>query len=113
VTRIEKPWGFEELIFVGDRYAFKKLFMLQGHACSLQFHVDKHETIYVVEGLLQFEVGPSNNELVSHELGPGSFWIIEPGTIHRMSALVDTLYLEASTPELSDVVRIEDLYGRA
>jgi len=113
MMKIDKPWGHEELVFVGEKYAFKKLFMLQGHACSLQFHVEKHETIYVVSGELEFEVGASAEDLVTHKLGPGGFWVIDPGTVHRMSALTDTLYLEASTPELDDVVRITDLYGRA
>ena len=110
--KVDKPWGYEEWIFVGESYAFKKLFMLKGHSCSLQFHVKKHETVYVVSGELNFEVGGTAEELVSHSLGAGDFWVIDPGTVHRMSAVKDTVYLEASTPQLDDVVRIADLYGR-
>ena len=110
--KVDKPWGYEEWIFVGENYAFKKLFMLEGHACSLQFHEKKHETVYVVTGELNFEVGATAEDLVTHRLGAGDFWVIEPGVVHRMTAVKDSLYLEASTPQLDDVVRIADIYGR-
>lgn len=110
--RLIKPWGYEDLIFVGPRYAFKSLFMLEGHACSLQFHEEKHETVYVVSGELLFEVGDSVETLEAHRLRPGDSWVIEPLTIHRMTAVRDSLYFEASTPQLEDVVRLADNYGR-
>ncbi len=110
--RVDKPWGYEEWLFVGENYAFKKLFMTAGNACSLQFHVQKHETVYVVSGELQFEVGATAEDLVAHRLVAGDSWVIEQGTVHRMSAVMDTVYLEASTPQLDDVVRITDKYGR-
>jgi mannose-6-phosphate isomerase-like protein (cupin superfamily) len=111
--RTEKPWGYEDLISVNDKYVMKRLFMKAGHSCSLQFHEQKHETVYVVKGTLNVSVGESIRtlrDLVMHE---GDHLILEPGVVHRMTAIEDCIYLEASTPELQDVVRLEDNYGRA
>lgn len=110
--RIEKPWGYEDLIHVGQRYMFKKLFMKSGEACSLQYHVHKHETVLVHSGQLLVSVGTSIEQMEDVVLGPGDFVVLEPGVIHRMSAIEDSTYFEASTPELEDVVRLDDRYGR-
>lgn len=110
--KIEKPWGYEELIYSSGRYVFKKLFMIKGEACSLQFHRFKHESVLVHSGLLQIEIGKSEDILKKMVLRPGETAVIEPGIIHRMSAVKDCVYFEASTPELDDVVRLRDLYGR-
>ena len=112
-NRIIKPWGYEELVHVGDEYVVKRLFMKAGNSCSLQYHELKHETIIVFEGSLCFTIGPSENDLEEQILNPGDTWVIEPGTVHRMSALTDCLYFEASTPQLDDVVRLQDQYGRS
>ena len=105
---IEKPWGFEELIELNDKYCLKKLFMKKGNRCSLQYHEKKIETIFVIEGILHIET--DKDEII---LKRGDTITLNPGDIHRMSAIdVDALYLEASTPELEDVIRIEDDYGR-
>jgi mannose-6-phosphate isomerase-like protein (cupin superfamily) len=79
---------------------------------SLQYHLRKEETIAVQSGKLLFEVGTADGSLESFELLPGEAVHLSPGTRHRMTALVDTVVLEASTTELDDVVRIEDRYGR-
>lgn len=110
---IDKPWGSEELIEVNDRYMLKKLFMKAGHRCSLQYHKCKHETIYVLSGLLSIKIGESISSLSTSYYNPGSTISIKPGQIHRMEAIEDSVYLEASTPELDDVIRLEDDYVRA
>lgn len=113
VERIDKPWGFEtHFALVPGKYCGKTLHVEAGHALSLQYHVRKEETIAVQSGKLLFEVGTADGSLESFELLPGEAVHLSPGTRHRMTALVDTVVLEASTTELDDVVRIEDRYGR-
>lgn len=107
-----KPWGYEELLSVNDKYAHKLLFMKAGHKCSLQFHQKKVEDFYVISGKMLFTYGDSQDSLQQIELGPGGRFIIPAGMIHRMEAIEDILYIEASTPELDDVTRLEDSYGR-
>lgn len=113
MKRIEKPWGAEELIEVNDKYMFKRLTMRKGHRCSLQYHNIKRETIYVLSGSLRIFSGPSAGELRAEEFGPGGTITLPPGVVHRMEAAEDSVYLEASTPELDDVVRLGDDYKRA
>lgn len=110
--RTEKPWGYEDLIYAGERYVFKRLFMKKDEACSLQYHVDKHETVLVHSGKLRLRVGLSLDQLEDRVLGPGDVVVLEPGVLHRMTAIEDCMYFEASTPELDDVIRLEDRYGR-
>ena len=109
---IPKPWGQEELIEHNEKYMMKKLLMNKGHRCSLQYHNFKIETIYVLEGQLLISVGTKEEELISEIYNPGSFITLRPGIIHRMEALSNCIYLEASTPEIEDVVRINDDYNR-
>jgi mannose-6-phosphate isomerase len=112
-ARVEKPWGYEiHFALVDGKYCGKALHIREGHALSLQFHVRKEETVSVQSGRLLFEVGPPDGELESFELLPGESVHVLPGTRHRMTAMVDTVVLEASTTELDDVVRLEDRYGR-
>lgn len=110
--RIEKPWGYEELVYASERYVFKRLFMKKGEACSLQYHVYKHETVLVHSGKLLVRIGPSLEQMEDAVLGAGDVVVVEPGILHRMTAVQDCVYFEASTPELDDVVRLEDRYGR-
>jgi len=109
---IEKPWGKEEVIEINDRYMMKKLTMSEGHRCSIQYHNKKKETIYVLSGRLRIYNGPSIETLESRVFLPGETITIAPGVVHRMEAVVDSEYLEASTPEMDDVVRLEDDYKR-
>jgi mannose-6-phosphate isomerase len=112
VDRVEKPWGHEiHFALVDGKYCGKVLHVLKGHALSLQYHERKEETVSVQSGRLLFEVGDSD-ALESFELLPGESVHLLPGTRHRMTALIDTVVLEASTTELDDVVRLEDRYGR-
>lgn len=104
---INKPWGSEEIIEMNDMYMVKKLSMLKGHRCSLQYHNNKKETIYVLSGRLKIECG-----IVSKIFESNEFITILPKVVHRMEGVENSIYLEASTPEMYDVVRLEDDYMR-
>ncbi|MEN9867767.1 MAG: hypothetical protein RL748_3357 [Pseudomonadota bacterium] len=110
---IEKPWGKEEVIEINDRYMMKKLTMWKGHRCSMQYHNIKCETIYVLSGQLRIYSGASQETVDSRIYTEGETITIRPGTVHRMEAVEDSVYLEASTPEMQDVVRLSDDYARA
>ncbi|HSP36767.1 MAG TPA: hypothetical protein VLR26_03340 [Frankiaceae bacterium] len=113
VRRVEKPWGHEEwFALVPDRFCGKTLHITAGHSLSLQYHEVKEETVSVQSGRLLFEVGPTEHDLDSFELLPGEAVHLTPGTRHRMTAIEDSVVLEASTTELHDVVRLDDRYGR-
>ena len=109
---IEKPWGKEEVIEINEHYMVKKLTMWKGHRCSLQYHNQKKETIYVLSGQLKIHSGPSENELTVKIYGPNDTITLLPRTIHRIEGVEDCVYLEASTPQMEDVVRIQDDYNR-
>ena len=111
VTRVEKPWGHELIWAHTERYVGKVLHIKAGHALSLQYHVKKDETIHVWSGQMTLQSGPEG-ALVERTLGPGESFHITPFLRHRMVAITDCDVLEASTPELDDVVRLEDRYGR-
>ena len=110
---IEKPWGCEEVIEINDKYMVKKLTMFAGHRCSLQYHNIKKETIYVLSGLLKIVQGTSQDALEYKLYRAGDSLTIPPGLIHRMEGVEESVYLEASTPEIDDVVRLVDDYQRA
>ncbi len=112
MTEIEKPWGKEEILEINKRYMFKRLTMKKGHRCSLQYHNTKHETIYVLEGKLNIFIGSSIDNIEAKVFHPNMSVTLEPGIIHRMEALEDCIYLEASTPEIDDVIRLNDDYNR-
>lgn len=109
---IEKPWGKEEIIEINEKYMVKKLTMWKEHRCSLQFHNHKKETIYVLSGKLRIVSGPNQNNLKEKIYLAGDSITISPGTVHRMEGIEDSVYLEASTAEMSDVVRLVDDYDR-
>ncbi len=109
--RVEKPWGYELIWAHAERYVGKILHITAGHALSLQYHRQKDETIHLLSGSMRFDYdcGEGRREI---ELRAGESVRIRPGMVHRMIALSDCDVLEASTPELEDVVRLEDRYGR-
>lgn len=111
-NRADKPWGYEELVECNDKYVVKKLFMKKGHACSIQYHELKTETILVVSGKLNIYIGKSLETLIKKEYQSGETVTIKPYTVHRMEAVEDCIYYETSTNELWDVIRLQDIYGR-
>ncbi len=113
VERVEKPWGYEIVFGRTDRYCGKMLFVRKGEQLSLQFHREKDEVIFLHEGRIELEVGDPGGPLDAEVVGPGRAFHFTPGTVHRWRALEDSLLLEVSTPELDDVVRLDDRYGRA
>jgi mannose-6-phosphate isomerase len=111
--RVEKPWGWELIWAETETYVGKLLFIRAGEALSLQYHEVKDESWLVREGRALLELGRAGeNGLESVEIEPGDALRYRPGTVHRVTALVDTLIVEVSTPHLDDVVRVEDRYGR-
>jgi len=111
IPRVEKPWGYELHWAKTERYVGKLIHVNKGHALSLQYHNLKDETIYLHAGKLLFEI-QENGQLVKREMRPGECVHITPKTVHRMTAIEDSDVFEVSTPELHDVVRLEDRYGR-
>ena len=114
VRRVDKPWGHEIIFALTDRYCGKVLFVRAEQALSLQYHDVKDEAWYVESGTATLELGTVGEEdaLRTITLGPGDALHFRPGTIHRVTAIEDITILEVSTPELDDVVRLEDRYGR-
>jgi mannose-6-phosphate isomerase len=112
-TRVEKPWGHELIWADTSAYVGKVLHVKAGHALSLQYHERKDETIHLLRGRMRFWAGPSVDALEEIPFGVGESYRITPGTVHRMEAITDVDILEASTPDLDDVVRLEDRYGRS
>ena len=113
MRRVEKPWGYEEIWAETDKYLGKILTILPGHRLSLQYHEEKEETIYVMQGVLR--VWNSENEDDYKDLYRGSVYHVNPKQIHRFgSAPIShgVTIMEVSTPELDDVVRLADDYKR-
>jgi len=112
-TRVDKPWGYEIRWAITDRYLGKILHINRGEALSLQYHEQKDECLYLAGGILDLELGDASGELETHRLQVGDTVRIRPGTRHRMTAVEACDVFEVSTPEIDDVVRLEDRYGRA
>jgi mannose-6-phosphate isomerase len=111
--RVEKPWGWELVWALSERYCGKLLFVRSGHALSLQYHEVKDESWYVQEGRAELELGAVGDEALERRvIGPGDAFRFQPGTVHRVRAIEDLLVVEVSTPEIDDVVRLSDDYGR-
>ncbi len=109
--RVEKPWGHELIWAKTDRYVGKVLHIEPGHVLSLQYHEKKDETIHVLRGEIIFRV-EVDGTVIERPMREGESYHITPGTIHQMEAVVASDLLEASTPEIDDVVRLKDRYGR-
>ncbi|HEY9515524.1 MAG TPA: cupin domain-containing protein [Gemmatimonadaceae bacterium] len=111
VKIVPKPWGHEVIWAHTDRYVGKVLHINAGHALSVQYHERKDETVYLLSGELIYWV-KDGGEMRDMKLKMGEAFRITPGTVHYMEAVTDCDVLEASTPDLDDVVRISDRYGR-
>ena len=110
--RVEKPWGHELIWANTDRYVGKVLVIEAGKRLSLQRHEVKDESIYVTSGRLRLYLEDEGGTVQVEELGPGAHRHVRTGRIHRYEAIERTELMEVSTPELDDVVRIEDDFGR-
>jgi mannose-6-phosphate isomerase-like protein (cupin superfamily) len=114
MRRVEKPWGYEIVWAETERYVGKLLHIRAGHKLSRQYHERKDETFFVQNGEMVLELG-RDADVQTLRLGPGQAqqsFHCTPGTVHRMVAHTDVDVLEVSTPDLDDVVRLEDDYGR-
>ena len=109
--RVAKPWGYEIIWAKGQKYVGKILHIEPGHVLSLQYHNKKDESIYVLSGeiILRLQQGET---LIERRVRAGEAFHIPPKQIHQFEAVVVTDLLEASTPELDDIVRLKDRYGR-
>jgi mannose-6-phosphate isomerase-like protein (cupin superfamily) len=113
VRKVEKPWGYELIWAVTDIYVGKVLFVKAGHSLSLQFHRQKDESWLVQSGRAKLELGEVGESVLKEVvIAAGAAFHYPPGTVHRVTAIEDTMILEVSTPHLDDVVRLEDAYGR-
>jgi mannose-6-phosphate isomerase-like protein (cupin superfamily) len=110
--RVEKPWGHELIWAHTDRYAGKLIVIETGNRLSLQLHRRKEESIFVLSGRLRFHLEDDAGELVAHDLGPGDSRHVPVERRHRFEALERVELIEVSSPELDDVVRLEDDFGR-
>jgi len=111
MRRVDKPWGHELIWAETSKYVGKLIHITKGQKLSRQYHEVKEETLFVQNGVMLLEIGPASNVEVKR-MEPGDVFHVVPGTIHRMIAETDVDVMEVSTPELMDVVRLEDAYGR-
>ena len=111
MDRVDKPWGYELRFVCTERYAGKLIFIKAGQQLSLQYHETKDEAFLVHRGTLDLVLGQGTEQRVER-LEAGRSWHVAPGTVHRFRAVTDCELFEVSTPELDDVVRLEDDYGR-
>ena len=111
--KVEKPWGWELIWAHADAYVGKILFVRAGESLSLQFHREKDESWLIHAGRATVELGGVGESMLKEEVvAPGAAFRFRPGTVHRVTAIEDTTIIEVSTPQLDDVVRLEDAYGR-
>lgn len=104
---VNKPWGKEEWIELNEKYCYKRLYIKKGHRTSLQYHERKIETTYIIEGSV--EIWLENDGIIQKTIiFPGDFYTVHPPKAHRIVAMTDSILQEVSTPEVDDVIRIED-----
>jgi mannose-6-phosphate isomerase len=111
-TRVDKPWGHEVRWAVTDRYLGKLIHINKGEQLSLQYHVQKDESILIMSGLMDLVLEDERGEVRTHRMSPGMTARVRPGRRHRFVAVEDCDLVEVSSPEIDDVVRLEDRYGR-
>lgn len=107
-----KPWGREEWIEQNDRYCYKRLYIDAGERTSLQYHEVKRETNYIISGEAEVWLEDESGEIQKTRMGPGEFFNVVPPQKHRIVAITDLILQEASTPEVDDVIRIDDDFDR-
>ena len=111
-VRVDKPWGYELRFAITDRYLGKVIHVNKGEALSLQYHDHKDETLLLTLGAMDLELEDDAGQMHTHRLTQGNVVRIVPGRKHRMNAVEDCEFFEVSSPEINDVVRLEDRYGR-
>ena len=112
MKKISKPWGSEQILENNAKYVLKKLVMNKNKRCSLQYHKKKRETIFVLAGKLEVTLGRNIKKLKKKIYKNGDYLTILPKTVHRMKGITKSVYLEASTNQLKDVVRLSDDFNR-
>jgi len=112
VVKVPKPWGHETIWARSDRYVGKILHINAGEELSVQYHEKKDETVHLLSGRVVYRVQSAADRLEDVQLKLGESFRITPGTIHQIVALTDCDVLEVSTPEVDDIVRLSDKYGR-
>jgi mannose-6-phosphate isomerase len=110
---VQKPWGYELWFAHTERYAGKLLHIKAGHRLSVQYHEHKDETSYLLSGHLLLSQGSDPSDMTARNIHAGAVWRNTPSLVHTIEALEDSVVIEVSTPELDDVVRLKDRYGRA
>ncbi|HKV31700.1 MAG TPA: cupin domain-containing protein [Candidatus Dormibacteraeota bacterium] len=109
---VKKPWGWENRFAITEKYLGKVIHVNAGEMLSLQYHRQKDETVLVVKGVMDLLLEDDRGQLQTHRLTPGMSRRIVPGRKHRMTGVEECEFFEVSTPEIDDVVRLEDKYGR-
>jgi quercetin dioxygenase-like cupin family protein len=113
VTHVTKPWGYEKIWAWSERYVGKVLHINAGQELSVQYHNKKDETVHLLSGEIVYRVQRAGDDVLDDvRLQVGESFRIIPGTIHQMVAVTDCDVLEVSTPEVNDIVRLSDKYGR-
>ena len=112
-VRVPKPWGYELWWAWTDDYVGKLIYVARGHKLSLQYHVHKDETCFLERGRLLLHKGEAPERLTATPIAEGAHWRNRPGELHTIEALDDSYVWEVSTPQVEDVVRVQDDYGRA
>ncbi len=111
--KIEKPWGHELVWAKTKDYVGKVLFVKANHSLSLQYHQVKEETLFLESGTCDLDTGPDEKNLKTLRMETGAIFHVAPGVLHRINAVTNCRFFEVSTPHLSDVVRLQDRYGRS
>ncbi|MFN2464629.1 MAG: cupin domain-containing protein [Candidatus Dormibacteria bacterium] len=111
-VRVDKPWGYELRFAITERYLGKVIHVNEGESLSLQYHNKKDETLLIKSGVMDLELEDAEGQMVTHRMKEGDVVRILPGRKHRMNAVEDMEFFEVSSPEITDVVRLEDRYGR-
>lgn len=112
IRKVDKPWGYELIWAETKDYVAKLLFIRAGESLSLQYHQVKSETLFLESGQCDLLAGEHESQLQKQDFKTGTAFHIPPGLRHRMTAVTDCRIFEVSTPHLTDVVRLEDRYGR-
>jgi len=107
-----KPWGKEVWLELNDKYCYKRIYINAGSRSSFQYHNQKLETNYIISGTAEVWLEDDGGKIIKTKMGPGEFFTVTPPKKHRVIAITDIILQECSTPEVDDVVRIEDDTGR-